>query len=90
MVLAYLNCDRYSAEAYRSNSDCRFDGRDGLHEDGDLGSLDLTNGTWIWPERLRHYVEVHDVMLPSAFIEDAQREPRRSSVSFAGKRAVAE
>lgn len=29
-------------------------------------------------------------MLPLAFIEDAQREPRRSRVSFARKRVVAE
>jgi hypothetical protein len=33
-----------------------------------MGSRDLTDGVWVWPEGLAHYVEEHDVMLPDAFL----------------------
>jgi len=49
------------------SSSCRFDGCD-----GGTGSRDLTDGTWIWPEGLAHYVASHDVYLPDAFVETAQ------------------
>ncbi len=87
-VLAYLNYERHSAYAFRGSSFCRFDDCDGTYGDGDLGNHDLSDGTWLWPEGLGHYVEVHGVMLPPAFIEDAQQEPKPSGVSFGRKRAV--
>ena len=34
-----------------------------------LGSLDLTDGEWVWPERLEHYVSEHEVMLPDEFVD---------------------
>jgi len=33
-----------------------------------LGSTELTDGTWAWPEHLEHYVETHAIMLPDAFV----------------------
>jgi hypothetical protein len=38
-----------------------------------MGCRDLTDGTWIWPEGLSHYVRVHGLVLPSTFIEHASR-----------------
>jgi hypothetical protein len=87
-LLAYLNYDRHSDDAYRGSSYCCFDGCDGLYGDGDLGNLDLSDGTWIWPEGLRHYVEVHDVLLPPAFLKDAQEPPRPSGVYFGRDHAL--
>ena len=37
-----------------------------------LGSLDLTDGEYIWPEGLDHYVQDHSVRLPPWFIEHVQ------------------
>ena len=34
-----------------------------------LGTRDLTDGTWVWPEGLAHYVREHGVVLPEEFME---------------------
>lgn len=34
-----------------------------------MGSRDLTDGTFVWPEGLAHYVERHDVKLPDHFLQ---------------------
>jgi hypothetical protein len=34
------------------------------------GSRELTDGYWVWPEGLIHYVEEHKVDLPKAFLSD--------------------
>ena len=39
---------------------------------GLLGSSEMTDGIWVWPEKLEHYVQAHDVLLPKAFIESAR------------------
>lgn len=36
--------------------------------DSSLGTGELTDGTWAWPEGLEHYVEAHDVVLPETFV----------------------
>ena len=36
-----------------------------------LGSTCLTDGEWIWPDGLDHYVKEHDVALPAEFIAHA-------------------
>jgi hypothetical protein len=33
-----------------------------------LGTTDLSDGTWAWPAKLEHYVEAHDVRLPDDFV----------------------
>ena len=45
---------------------CRF--RCGI-PDRELGCSEMTDGVWIWPDGLAHYVEVHGVPLPEEVIE---------------------
>lgn len=37
------------------------------------GSTDLTDGVWVWPEGLVHYVKGHGIGLPQDFIEHVMR-----------------
>ncbi|RRD04749.1 hypothetical protein EII34_09425 [Arachnia propionica] len=46
---------------YMGYSPCRFCGRNN-------GSLELTDGHFVWPEGLAHYVLEHDVRLPERFV----------------------
>ena len=54
-----------------------------------MGSKDLSDGTWLWPEGLAHYVEQHSVRLPRRFIEHARAAnfvvPELSSAIANGK-----
>jgi hypothetical protein len=50
-------------EIYRGTSWCRFVCK---HE---MGNRELTDGFWVWPEDLGHYVRDHCVMLPSEFVQ---------------------
>ena len=34
-----------------------------------LGCRDLTDGEWVWPEGLAHYVEAHSVFLPEPLVD---------------------
>ncbi len=52
--------------AYRGWSDCRICGKMN-------GSRDLTDGVYVWPEGLAHYIEKHDVMPPVDFVEHVIR-----------------
>ncbi len=38
---------------------------------GLMGSRDLTDGVWVWPEGLAHYVREHQVILPDEFVAQA-------------------
>lgn len=60
--LTYNQCFEYSW--------CRF--QCGI-EDDRMGSEDLTDGQWIWPQGLAHYVRDHAVLLPDEFISHALR-----------------
>jgi hypothetical protein len=42
---------------------CRFTGCGQV-----LGSCDLTDGEWVWPQGLEHYLLQHAVCLPDAFV----------------------
>ena len=35
------------------------------------GALELTDGVYVWPDGLAHYVRVHSVRLPEEFVEHA-------------------
>jgi hypothetical protein len=63
-VLAYLN-GGHQLFIYGGPARCRFACRE------TLGNRDLTDGTWVWPEGLGHYVELHDVQLPERFVAHA-------------------
>jgi hypothetical protein len=55
--------------AYGGWSTCRFNCEEGLFN----GSEEYTDGEWIWPEGLAHYVERHNVVLPDEFVETMRR-----------------
>jgi hypothetical protein len=37
------------------------------------GSAEFTDGTYVWPEGLAHYVDEHHVRLPEAVLEHIRR-----------------
>lgn len=49
------------ARVYRGMSSCRFCGEL-------VGHREQTDGTYLWPEGLAHYVAEHDVRLPAEFV----------------------
>jgi hypothetical protein len=61
-VLAYLRGGR-PLVAYEASSWCRF----GCGEP-ELGHRDVTDGTFVWPEGLAHYLDHHQVRLPARFV----------------------
>lgn len=64
-VLAYLRAGR-ELERFPESSFCRF--ACGVEH---TGAGDCTDGRWVWPEGLLHYVERHDVQLPEPFVAHA-------------------
>lgn len=50
------------ARAWMGYSPCR------LCDTATNGNLDLTDGTYIWPEGLAHYVLDHSIRLPDEFV----------------------
>jgi hypothetical protein len=75
-VVAYLRDGAYAA-GYMGYSTCRFCRRDN-------GSRELTDGRYLWPDGLAHYVEDHEVRLPSSFVAhviSAGHPPGRSDAS---------
>ncbi|WP_438027423.1 hypothetical protein [Sorangium sp. So ce233] len=64
-VLAYLR-DGVILWVAGGHSWCRF--RCGTHA---CGSAELSDGRFLWPEGLAHYVEGHGVRLPDEFVERA-------------------
>ncbi len=65
MVARYLRAGS-TIVAYPEPSFCRFD-----CGEVDMGSRDLTDGTFVWPDGLVHYVERHGVRLPGHFVAHA-------------------
>jgi hypothetical protein len=63
-IIAYLKGGLPIAH-YLGYSSCRF--KCGIDEH-ELGSADLSDGEWVWPEGLFHYVEKHNVKLPDEFV----------------------
>jgi len=60
---------------YRGYSWCRF--ACGI-EHSRMGSWDLTDGVWVWPQGLSHYVDVHGISLPEEFVSHALSGPART------------
>lgn len=64
-TLSYLQrapvCERFCGY-----STCRLCGRSGA----ELGDADRTDGKWIWPSGLPHYLEHHAVRPPEEFLSD--------------------
>lgn len=56
------------ARAWMGYSPCR------LCDNATNGNLDLTDGRYLWPEGLAHYVRDHHVRLPRDFVEHVQAQ----------------
>lgn len=63
-LATYLESGKFF-ESYLGSSWCRF-GCPGYN-----GSAEFTDGVWLWPEGLAHYVRHHPVALPTDFVRDA-------------------
>lgn len=61
-VLRYLRAGKVLVR-YPEPSFCRFDCGEPA-----MGKSDCTDGRFVWPEGLAHYVEHHDVQLPESFV----------------------
>jgi hypothetical protein len=68
-LVAYLRSGASIME-YLGYSYCRFlcgaPGRE-------MGGSELSDGVWLWPEGLAHYVEEHLIRLPGELVEHARR-----------------
>ena len=62
-VATYLDSGKI-ADSYRGWSECRVCGCMN-------GTSDMTDGTYLWPEGLSHYVREHNIRLPREFINHA-------------------
>jgi hypothetical protein len=65
MLATYLRSGR-TTRAYFGVSYCRF-----RCADVSMGSREFTDGRWVWPEGLVHYVEGHSIGLPEEFLAHA-------------------
>jgi hypothetical protein len=75
---SYCRFGCFCSDQYRSMSSFeRSKHADELRElaagERSMGCLDLTDGEWVWPEGLAHYVEKHNVCLPDEFIFTMQK-----------------
>jgi len=68
-VIDYLNQGLVRA-SYRGMSICRICRQWN-------GSRDLTDGVYVWPEGLAHYLESHHVRLPDVFVVHASNTVRK-------------
>lgn len=69
-VIAYLESSYYMPYRYFGMSWCRMGCRG---EPEDIGEQDLTDGTWVFPEGLVHYVRHHYVKPEKAFLEHVRK-----------------
>lgn len=72
-VIRYLRAGRVH-ETWRGLSWCRFECGVSNRE---MGYRDLTDGRWVWPEGLAHYVKRHGLPLPEEFVATVRRGARR-------------
>jgi len=63
-MVCYLNAGTVH-EIYRGWSYCHY--HCGI-PDEEMGDSELTDGKWVWPSGLAHYVDTHHVSLPPEFV----------------------
>ncbi len=73
-LLAYLESGEVF-QRHRGFSWCRF----GCSEPN--GSAELTDGRWVWPQGLAHYIRHHRVALPAEFLRDVADPSRLAGAS---------
>jgi len=66
-IAQYLDSGKV-VESWLGCSYCRFGCKN-----VDMGSRDLSDGAYLWPEGLSHYVRAHGVVLPREFIRHVIR-----------------
>jgi hypothetical protein len=76
-VVGYLRQGAFYTQ-YRGLSLCRF--VDTCSEQY-MGSSEFTDGYWIWPEGLIHYVEMHRILLPKEFLADVLKPTTRKNIT---------
>lgn len=67
-LATYLNAG-VAIQWYKGYSYCRFEC--GI-DDAEMGCADLSDGVWVWPEGLSHYVSTHGIRLPASFVDHAR------------------
>ena len=67
-IVEYLQSAR-QINAYRGSSPCR------LCDKRHNGSREHSDGVYIWPQGLAHYVEEHKTTLPAEFVEHILANP---------------
>lgn len=65
-AVSWFLCSGLIARAYMGYSPCRICGNNN-------GAVDYTDGVYMWPEGLHHYVDEHAVRLPQELVEHAVR-----------------
>src|SRR5258708_2288104 len=73
-VVSYLESSFYVPVAQAGPSWCRFGCSP---KPGDIGTQDLTDGTWVFPEGFVHYVRSHGVKPPVEFLEHMRQHDFR-------------
>jgi hypothetical protein len=63
-MLEYLQ-NGFITRAYMDYSFCRFNC--GVKEEL-MGTCDRSDGTYVWPEGLHHYIQNHSILLPKYFV----------------------
>ena len=63
-IAAYLRAGKM-VNGWCGLARCRFEGCGIL-----LGCCDMTDGRWVWPQKMEHYLLEHAVSLPDEFIDD--------------------
>lgn len=69
-IVAYLKNGIRGTE-FLGYARCRFECE--LSNTKALGNTDMTDGQWMWPEGLSHYVEKHNLLLPPEFLKYLKR-----------------
>jgi hypothetical protein len=67
LLVSYLRQGK-TLVRYPEPSFCRF-----ACGEAEMGRADLTDGTFVWPEGLAHYLDRHDVRLPQHFLTHVQQ-----------------
>ena len=69
-VLSYLEASYYTPIFQGGPSWCRFGCSP---RPADIGTQDLTDGTWVFPEGFVHYVRSHDLKPPAEFLDHVRQ-----------------
>jgi len=64
-IVKYLRSGIRGIE-FQGYARCRFECNASYSKE--MGNTDFSDGLWIWPEGLAHYVEAHNLLLPQTFI----------------------